>query len=560
MPNQVLALRSATAGIRPGGRLPGELYVNWPDKQLGVIDNTSSPLDLLAIRFFSSTTSYNPGDYVVNSGVLYSAKNAVTPGPFNSLQWLVSGGTVVVSDNPPVPTDGLLWFDSVGSQLYVQYNDGSSSQWVVAVNNSGITDAPIDGTAYARKSAGWSHLAHSDITDWSANVPAASTTNPLMNGPVAIGSATTWARADHVHPIDTSRAAASALSGYLPLAGGTLTGTLSGTGIVLSGGIQAITTISIAGPSANANAYLGFFQPAFATRQGYIGYVSNAITLSNDASGSNISLPATGGISITGGVTCGAISSGNISAGQVYATGGASILGGNHYFGYPAVTDYIAYYSNPYKYFQFQGNWYWRFNTQNGQLDWVGNASVWVSVLTDGSVNSIAGYRYGSNSPIGLTWASPFLQAYVSGAYIGGCVYSNGAANQWQISWLAVNTNGNAYMTASGSTQFSWPVTSSDIRLKTNIIPAEKDALSAINSLKVFEADMKPFEGADNQHWNWILTANQELHDAVPHSYVAPPDEEKYASVNTYPIVAALVKAIQQLTARVAALEVSYGS
>lgn len=560
MPNQVLALRSATAGIRPGGRLPGELYVNWPDKQLGVIDNTSSPLDLLAIRFFSSTTSYNPGDYVVNSGILYSAKNAITPGPFNSLQWLVSGGTVIVSDNPPAPTDGLLWFDSVGSQLYVQYNDGSSSQWVVAVNNSGITDAPIDGTTYARNSANWAHLTHSDITDWAASVPAASTTNPLMSGTVAIGSATTWARADHVHPTDTSRAAATALANYLPLTGGTLTGALNGTSIVLSGGLQAITTISIAGPSANANAYMGFFQPAFATRQGYIGYVNNGIILNNDITGAQINLPAGGGVGVTGTITAGVINCGNITASQVYAAGGASVLGANHYFGYPTATSFVAYTASGYNYFQFQSGWYWRWNTSSGQLDWIGNNAVWVSILTDGSVNSTAGFRYQSNAAIGWAWSSPFLNTYVGGTYIGGLIYSTGAANQWQISWIAVNTNGNAYATASGSTQFSWPVTSSDIRLKKNIVPANKDALVAINSLKVVEADMKPFEGAANQHWNWILTANQELDDAIPHSYVAPPDEDKYASVNTYPLVAALIKAVQQLTARVAALEVSYGS
>ena len=36
----------------------------------------------------------------------------------------------------------------------------------------------------------------------------ASVTVPIMNGTAAIGTATTWARADHVHPTDTSRQAA----------------------------------------------------------------------------------------------------------------------------------------------------------------------------------------------------------------------------------------------------------------------------------------------------------------------------------------------------------------
>ena len=39
--------------------------------------------------------------------------------------------TVTVSDTPPAVTNGALWFDSVGTQLYVGYNDGNSTQWVL---------------------------------------------------------------------------------------------------------------------------------------------------------------------------------------------------------------------------------------------------------------------------------------------------------------------------------------------------------------------------------------------------------------------------------------------
>ena len=41
-----------------------------------------------------------------------------------------------------------------------------------------------------------------------------SSTTPLMDGSATAGTGTTWARADHVHPIDTSRYAASNPSGY----------------------------------------------------------------------------------------------------------------------------------------------------------------------------------------------------------------------------------------------------------------------------------------------------------------------------------------------------------
>lgn len=48
------------------------------------------------------------------------------------------------------------------------------------------------------------------------SVPSATTTTPKMDGTAAVGSETTWAKGDHVHPTDTSRA---------PLASPALTGT-----------------------------------------------------------------------------------------------------------------------------------------------------------------------------------------------------------------------------------------------------------------------------------------------------------------------------------------------
>ena len=47
-----------------------------------------------------------------------------------------------------------------------------------------------------------------DIANWNnASVVQPATTNPVMDGVVSVGSKSTYARADHVHPTDTSRAA-----------------------------------------------------------------------------------------------------------------------------------------------------------------------------------------------------------------------------------------------------------------------------------------------------------------------------------------------------------------
>ena len=68
-------------------------------------------------------------------------------------------------------------------------------------------------------------------------VPTASSTTPLMNGAAAIGSGVTWAKADHVHPTDTT---------LLPKSGGALTGALTPS-----------TTLGVVGTTTNDNANAG---------------------------------------------------------------------------------------------------------------------------------------------------------------------------------------------------------------------------------------------------------------------------------------------------------------
>jgi hypothetical protein len=86
-------------------------------------------------------------------------------------------------------------------------NGAGLLSWIAPV--AGVAEAPNDGTAYARKSAAWSHITHTDIADWTAtlapyaltaSVPVASTTTPLADGVAAVGTSTAYARADHVHP------------------------------------------------------------------------------------------------------------------------------------------------------------------------------------------------------------------------------------------------------------------------------------------------------------------------------------------------------------------------
>lgn len=61
--------------------------------------------------------------------------------------YLIGGGGIAIeSPVPPLnPIPGMLWFDPVSTQLFVWYDDGTSAQWVVAINagGSGIQGAII---------------------------------------------------------------------------------------------------------------------------------------------------------------------------------------------------------------------------------------------------------------------------------------------------------------------------------------------------------------------------------------------------------------------------------
>src|SRR5215471_10399306 len=87
MTRRVQTIRSAIAGFRPSGQAPGTLYANWADKQLGVVDSSAAAMDLVAVRFFATTTSYVIGDFVVQAGQIYRAVANSAAGAFAPANW-----------------------------------------------------------------------------------------------------------------------------------------------------------------------------------------------------------------------------------------------------------------------------------------------------------------------------------------------------------------------------------------------------------------------------------------------------------------------------------------
>jgi hypothetical protein len=121
MTNRIQTIRSSVPLARPVGRFPGELYTNWADLQLGVINASNTPIDLIAVRFFSSTAAYNLGDFVIFNGDLWCAIGPVAPGPFAPNQWAVLVGEVDFAVRKFSPTSSYATGDFVtyNSVLYV---------------------------------------------------------------------------------------------------------------------------------------------------------------------------------------------------------------------------------------------------------------------------------------------------------------------------------------------------------------------------------------------------------------------------------------------------------
>lgn len=105
--------------------------------------------------------------------------------------------------------DGVASLDSNGKVPGTQL-DLSGKQSTITANGilkgegAGGVSAATPGTDYGTYSKPSGGIPASDIA--SGVIPSAYTSNPAMDGTASPGNSTAWARGDHVHPSDTSRA------------------------------------------------------------------------------------------------------------------------------------------------------------------------------------------------------------------------------------------------------------------------------------------------------------------------------------------------------------------
>jgi len=169
---------------------PGEIAVNTANRQIAIGDAQSgvigAPLPAIAVRYFDIRAQYVANDFVQNGTSIYRAKGPISPDPFNITQWdmmvgafdpqyvakagdtmtgmlnlpatVPSSGTHATNKTyvdtglagkstiysatspPPGVADNSLWFESDTGLLYIKFNDGSTSQWVIACPQPDISN------------------------------------------------------------------------------------------------------------------------------------------------------------------------------------------------------------------------------------------------------------------------------------------------------------------------------------------------------------------------------------------------------------------------------------
>jgi hypothetical protein len=275
---------------------------------------------------------------------------------------------------PDAPSDANTYGRHAGAWNAVATAAAGVSSWNTRTGAVTMTSADVTGSLGFTPYNATNPAGYQTAAQVSAALPVASSTTPLMDGTVAIGTGTTWARADHVHPSDTSRAplASPALTGtptaptavpgtntmqlattafvaisFAPLASPTFTGTVSMAGAATVGGnltvtgnlattagyISAVGTLSTSG----ANGTVQFQDRTGSAWWGW--YATANIGRLSNGTADVLSLDASGNLALAGATLPTAAAAGfqNVFANQNFiascSSGNAAHLGCNIYWG-----------------------------------------------------------------------------------------------------------------------------------------------------------------------------------------------------------------------------------
>jgi Collagen triple helix repeat (20 copies)/Chaperone of endosialidase len=432
------------------------------------------------------------------------------------------------------------------------------------------------------------------------DIPQPTTELPQMNGPTAeIGVDPGFSPGDHIHPTDVSRASVDQLDEYLPLTGGTLTGPLAGTTGSFAGAVRALQAMYIDKPAGNnTNLLWGQTagQPRWSVELGNGGVAegagntgSNFVIDRYDNNG--VRIPGSAAMTITRS-NGNANFSGNVSAAALGAVGGVSgtafVCSGpaspTDGFGYGwVVTSNVAIPGTRWALACGAGsetganagsNLHFTRHDDNGDPI----AGYVLSLFRSdgraafiGNVSVLQGITYTALGSVNIGWTgiaaggSRELHVYENGApFVGSGVVPVSNAGLTPVTQWGIEAGGAFitayYVTGPTTATVRWATTPSDRRLKSNVQPAAIDALAIVNQLNVVSCEIAP-PGFEAQHWDCALIAD-EVEPLIPCAYIGPaPDDpnmpglQSFAALSPLPLITTLVRAVQQLTARVEALE-----
>lgn len=193
----------------------------------------------------------------------------------NGFMFIVNanGGDVVLDPNSTETINGASTRTVTNGDMALVFCDGVEF-WCISIARAGGY-APLASPTFTGTPAGPTAAVDTDTTQLATTayvVAQAASANPTMNGTVAVGTSKRYARSDHVHPSDTSRAVAGAATASgLTMATSRLLGrttastgaieeisvgtglTLSGGSLSASGGVTSINGMSGAITIAGAN-------------------------------------------------------------------------------------------------------------------------------------------------------------------------------------------------------------------------------------------------------------------------------------------------------------------
>jgi len=530
-------------------------------RRLAGVGTAGAPASLmtaeLAFNENDSTLYYGRGDN--------GSQQAVTIIPIAGAGYGAVASVNISDAAPASPSPGNLWWNSSSGvgQLYIYFNDGSSSQWVIANNASGGLYLPLTGGT---------------VTGL-VTFNLAQTTNPAIiladsggNGRIRIGGVATIAGNN------TGALTITATPGT------THTGNLT---------IQGTTTLAAATgvTMATADSSTNLATTAFVKNQAYLPLAGGTMTgVITSSSAGNFGNSTIGGVTISGGAISGAGSctfSGNVIGSNSVQSGGVYFqnVSGCFYSPQSFYTAGVVYVGNTAIYWQNQSNWMYT----NANMYSAG--AVGVGGSTSIYWNNNGGWMY---CPVGVwcnninTNAIQCNGANISGtnqvAFSQGTIGGYGSINfGWANgNWWGAQSSDAFYTYVNQGMAGGIYWSFCDERMKWDFRPVTRDCLAAINAIELqgFDFSEGPApqrrlnpEETRPEFFRWedlprkvkhIETGfiAQQLREHIPEAVPDPPEEGFYLSVDMRPLVATLIGAVQQLTkqnaaqmARIEALE-----